>query len=290
MADQPPQNPPVPDPNDLTTYTGLLEESPAQKQSWKESLVSLPPFAASDLLPETRWDHFPTEAVDWLRQGPTNSCGGHGEAHSLAMAYYCQTGQKMTFSPWFAYLQGQRFGGNYGRDSGAYLGSLLRAAQEVGNCPLSYLRNPGRYDATIPPAAVAAAAEYKLVHSIDLERDRYEGLRTLCGQNIGAGVFAVYWGIQADRTGKLGVPYYSRYIPTGRGGHCMALICLSTETGQDGRPDVWAINSHPDHGPYLVSARFVDEVMARDEWGAWGVSTLSVVKPQVDWRLRSMMN
>lgn len=277
------------DPNDLTTFTGLLEESPAQRQSWRDRLVSLPPFAGSDLLPETRWDHFPSEAVDWLRQGSTNSCEGHGTAHVTAMAHYCQTGTKKTFSPWFAYLTAQQKGGNYGRDNGAYLGSGLAALQDVGICPIEFLKNPGYYDATIPQAAIRAAAEFKVTHAVDIERERFAGCRTLMGQNIGGAVFAVNWGLQFDQQGKAGVPYASRYIPTGRSGHAMGLLCLSTTNGADGRPDVWGINSHPNYGPFLVAARFIDEVMDRDEWGAFGVSTMTVMRPTVDWRQTEMM-
>lgn len=267
----------------MSDFTGLLPESLAQKNAWKSSLSPMPVCAPGDLVDEVLWDKFP-EHLKIKQQGMTNSCCGHGTAHAAMQAAYCQSGVEYDLSPWWCYIEAQRYGGNLGSDSGAYLGGACKAVQEIGIAPAKLAPNTGRYYTKFPPEAGTEAAKIKVLHTVDLESGGYDALRLLLGQQMGAGIYAVSWPIAKDNDGNV-----EQYRPLGRGGHCMAWVALSTEKDSQGRPWVWCANSHPSFTRYLMSPTAVQQIVDEDSWGCWGVSTMSVMKPVVDWRQREMM-
>jgi len=264
-------------------FTGLLEESPAQRQAWKSSLSPMPVCAPGSLVTEVTYDAFP-EHLRIYQQGMTNSCAGHGTAHAAMQAAYMQSGQAYELSPWWCYVKAQSLGGNLGRDVGAYLGGACKAVQQVGIAPTKLAQNTGRYYTSFSDEAVQEAQKVKVLHTIDIEEGGYESLRLLLGQQMGAGVFAVNWGLRTDGDGNV-----ARYQPTGRGGHAMAWVALSTKKDSQGRPWVWCANSHPTMTRYLMSPTAVQQIVDRDEWGCFGISTMTVMKPVVDWRQRELM-
>ena len=266
----------------MSDFTGLLPESAAQRQAWKASLSPMPVCAPGDLVDETLWDHFP-DHLSIRQQGYTNSCCGHGTCHAAMQAAYMQSGQRYDLSPWWCYIQAQRYGGNVGSDSGAYLGGSCKAVQQAGIAPLRLAQNTGLYYASFPDEAVQEAAKVKVLHTIDLESGGYNALRLLLGQQMGAGVFAVNWPLRTDGNGD---------VPTYRGGdagHAMAWVGLSTRKDEQGRPWVWCANSHPTMTKYQMSPTAVDQIIRQDDWGAFGISTMTVMKPVVDWRKRELM-
>lgn len=267
----------------MSDFTGLLQESPAQKNAWKSSLSPMPVCAPGDLVDEVLWEEFPGH-LRIRQQLQTNSCEGHASTHAAIQAAYCQSGQVYDLSPWFSYLMAQKMGGNFGRDNGAYLGAGCKAAQEIGYAPEKLVPNKGYYYTQIPAEAMAEASKVKALHTVDIESGGYDALRLLLGQQMGAGVFAVNWPIGKDGDGNV-----SQYRPLGGGGHAMAWIALSTKKDSHGRPWVWCANSHPSFTTYLMSPTAVQQIVDEDSWGCWGVSTMSVMKPVVDWRQQEIM-
>lgn len=242
----------------------------------------MPVCAPGDLVAETMWSRFP-DHLAIKQQGATNSCAGHGTAHAAMQAAYMQSGQNYDLSPWWCYIQAQRHSGGTGSDSGAYLGGCCKAVQAVGIAPAKLAPNTQRYYTTFSAEATAAAQEVKVLHTIDLEKGGYDALRLLLGQQMGAAVFAVDWPLAFDADGNV-----SRYSG-GRFGHAMAWVGLSERKDSQGRPWVWCGNSHPVHTKYEMSPTAVQQIIDRDDWGAFGISTMTVMKPVVDWRNRSMM-
>lgn len=266
----------------MSDFTGLLPESPAQKNAWKSSLSPMPVCAPGDLVDEVLWERFPEHITPHM-QGRSNSCAGHGGCHAMEQAIFSQTGLKISLSPWFSYITGQKYGGNLGSDSGAYLGGIHKALTEVGICENGLAPNIGRYYTNIKTEAYENAKQNLAVRTIDLERGGYDDLRLLLGQQLGSAVFAVGWSIRFDSDGDV-----SRYIP-GSAGHAMCWLALSSRKDSEGRPWVWACNSHETHTRYRMSPTAVEEVIRRDDWGAFGVSSVSTPVPKMDWRKSQMM-
>ncbi len=263
-------------------FTGLLPETADQKAAWRSSLSPMPVCAPGDLVDETLWREFPPH-LTIRQQGATNSCAGHGTVHAAMQAAYMQSGQRYDLSPWWCYVQAQRYGGNIGRDAGAYLGGACKAVKAVGIAPAKLAPNTQRYYTDFSDEAERAAKEVMVLHTIDIERGGYEALRLLLGQQMGAGVFAVNWPLSFSGEGDVetyrGGPY----------GHAMAWVALSERKDDQGRPWVWCANSHPTHTKYEMSPTAVEQIIQRDEWGCWGVSTMTVMRPVVDWRKRELM-
>lgn len=266
----------------MRDFTGLLPESAEQKAAWKATLSPMPACAPGDMVEETLWREFPPH-LSIRQQGMTNSCCGHGTAHAAMQAAYMQSGQRYDLSPWWCYIQAQKYGGNVGRDVGAYLGGACKAVQQVGIAPLRLAQNTGRYYTSFSDEAVLEAAKVKVLHTIDLEAGGYDALRLLLGQQMGAACFAVNWPLRTDANGDV------ETYRGGGGGHAMAWVGLSTRKDSQGRPWVWCANSHPTMTRFQMSPTAIDQIIRQDDWGAFAISTMTVMKPVVDWRKRELM-
>lgn len=267
----------------MTEFTGLLPETPEQRAAMKSRLTGMPVCAGGDRVPETVWKEFP----EWLKpymQGPTSSCEGHALAHAAKTAVYGQTGLIHEFSAWWAYIQAQIFGGNVGSDSGAYLGSGQEAAQKVGLAPLALAKNTGVYYTRFAAGVAEEAAKAKVLTTVNIESGGYDSLRTLLGQQLGGGVFAVNWPLQKDRDGNI-----ANYVG-GRYGHAMAWVALSDRYDSQGRPWIWCANSHEDWPRYLMSPTAVQQIVDRDDWGCYGILSTSIVRPRIDWRKKGLIS
>lgn len=262
-------------------FTGLLKENDEQRAARKAALVDLPPCGGPEV-EEVLHKEFPQYFKPKM-QYYTNSCAGHGGAHALIQAIYAQTGSLMDLSAWFVYLMGQKEGGGFGSDGGAYLGGVQSALMKYGSCMDDLCPNLGRYYTGVKQQAYDDAKNHLVTKAVDLEAGGYDRLRFMLGQQLGSGVFAVGWPIRFDSDGDVSV-----YRP-GSAGHAMCWHSLSAKLDRRGRPWVWCVNSHDVHTRYRMSPDAVQSVIDDDEWGAFGVLSTNVPVPRVDWRKREMI-
>ena len=260
-------------------FTGLVEETPQERATWRRDQIMLPPRAGKEV-EETLFAE-PPNFIRVEQQARTNMCAVNAGTSLAEKLCYMATGEMVELSRNYLYAKAQKYCGLYG-DQGVTLGSVIRALKD-GVPPESLYPFNGVFNPRIPAGCDAEAAERKITSTIDVERGGYDSVRSVIGQNIGAVLFATSWPIVYQQGYIVG-----SYSPMGRGGHARAWLFLSSRLDHAGRPYVWAVNSHgleaQHKGWELWSPDGVDQVLSRDEWGATGVTSMTTPEPQeVDW-------
>jgi hypothetical protein len=96
----------------------------------------------------------------WRRvenQHRIGACQGFALASTCEMAYLIASGKVTEFSDYFAYLDSQKKGNEYGRgDCGSTLAGGLKSATESGCCPLQVMPYPAEYTDRFAPGCVHA--------------------------------------------------------------------------------------------------------------------------------------
>lgn len=122
--------------------------------SFCASLVDVPDFES----PICPWN-----------QGQTNSCAGHAGAANFTHRQFVETGEKISFAPWYSYITSQKRGGFFGRDQGTSISSVIASATQDGCCTERLCPRPPSYDTRLSSQAVAEAAQHKHIGSpVDL--------------------------------------------------------------------------------------------------------------------------
>lgn len=264
----------------MSGFTGLIRETPEEMAEWKSQQIELPPCAGKEV-EETLFDQ-PPKFMRVEQQRRTNMCAVNAGTSCIEKLEYMLTGVMTERSRNYVYAKAQKYCGLYG-DQGVTLGSVIKALKNDGAPPEVMHPFTGVFNPRIPAGCDAEASKCRVTATIDVERGGYNSVRTVCGQNIGAVLFATSWPI-----GYSNGYIVERYQPLGRFGHARAWIVLSSRLDRLGRPYVWAVNSHGEesqyHGWELWSPDAIQENIDEDEWGNTGVTGLLVPEPQeVDW-------
>lgn len=262
-------------------FTGLVAETKDERWVWRDRQIDLPPMAGE--VREQLFDSPPS----WVRieaQGQTNSCAAHAGTSCAERVAYAKSGTVEQLSRNYLYVRGQEKCGLFGRDVGCTLGGIISALTEFGVCPETLWPFTGTYQTQIPRGCDDQAKRYRATHTVDVESLGYEGFRTVIGQNIGAVLMATSWPL------RLWDGYIvEQHQPTGRGGHALAGLFLSSRLDGNGRPYVWVANSHDvtsgKAGWLLWSPRAIDSLIQSSQWGCTGLTDMSTPAPrEVDWR------
>lgn len=113
-------------------------------------------------------DAFESPIEPW-NQARTSSCAGHAGAANFTHRQWVETGEVITFSPWFSYVTSQKRGGFFGRDGGTSIRSVIDAATLDGCCLEALCRRPDHYDTTLTADAITDASRHKhLGQAVDL--------------------------------------------------------------------------------------------------------------------------
>lgn len=267
--------------DEVSGYTGLVEETPEQMTEWKSQQIWLPPCAGKEV-EETLFDE-PPKFMRVENQQRTNMCAAHAGTSCIEKLEYMLTGVMIQRSRNYVYAKAQHYCGLYG-DQGVTLGSIIKALKINGAPPEEMYPFTGTFNPRIPKGCDEEAAKCRVTATIDVESGGYDAVRTVCGQNIGAVLFATSWPI-----GYSNGYIVERYIPFGRFGHARAWIVLSSRKDSLGRPYVWAVNSHSEDAQYmgyeLWSPTAIQESIDEGRWGNTGVTSMTTPEPQeVDWK------
>lgn len=264
----------------MAEFTGLLPDSPEQREERLRSAVSMPQVCYSQD-GETRLPRIPS----WMRrddQGRRNSCAAHAGTNVLEKLVYMQTGHSTQLSRQFLYIEGQRAGGMRVADAGCTLYGITKASRETGVCTEDTVPY-GAWVTTFPRNAYEEAAKWRLTNTVNLQGG-YSAWRAMLGNNVGGVLMASRWPIEI-RNG-----YASRYRPSGGGGHAYAGLFLADTSDANGRPDVLCLNSHSGNFEFKASATFVDELMGNDVFGIVGYTDMTTPAPRhFDWSERKGM-
>ena len=182
----------------------------------------------------------PREVLVTHQQGPVGSCRGHSGSTILEWCYCIATGKVPTvvLSPQFMYIETQRIDGLVGRDVGSTINGGIRLMKETGCCEDRLWPYKARYSTKRPhnwDEVTQNAAMFKITRGDRLRS--YDAIRTFLGSGQGGVDCGISW------SGAYSRPVVESYNG-GRGGHAIALPCLSERTDSKGRPYVFMLNSH----------------------------------------------
>lgn len=261
-------------------FMGLVPETPEQRAERLSRQIPLPVCAGKEVA-EKLWD----EPPQWNRvefQSRTNMCAAHAGTTVVEVCCFQKTGAMIQRSRNYLYARAQQICGLFG-DQGVTLGSIIEALQKHGVPPEESMPFNGTVNVRIPAGCDDEAAKCKVTATIDVHTQRYNAVRTIIGQNMGAVLMATEWPMRYSN-GYI-VEHYST---AGSFGHARAWIALSSKLDRSQRPYVWCANSHGTdsqyHGYELWSPDAINEHLSGDQWGSTGVTGLSVIEPrEVDW-------
>lgn len=192
-------------------------------------------------------------------QGRVGSCTGFSRASGEEVLNWIQTGgQSLHFSEMYAYLQNQKACGLFGRDVGATIDGSVRAAMDTGICLAETFPYPGRYETTIPEAAIEEGRKHLIrSHSV---LEKYDDVHEWIASGVGVVQIGIAWtGALANSSGVIDF----RVARGTGGGHALILHGYDGDKRDSrGRPYIILENSHSaewgDKGFALVEPDAVD--------------------------------
>ena len=228
---------------------------------------------------------------DWMRienQRSLGSCQGHAQSSVGELCFHLATGEVTQFSPLFAYYATQQIDGLAGRDVGSTISGGLDCASRFGFCPLAIMPypDPPRYAWQLPPAAIHAAAAFRIAsHTTIASYD--DAFRFLATGQGGIEIGLAWSDVLSQSTGII-----ERFVP-GWGGHAVCLLGYSSRQDKQGRRYLWLANSWSEtwgnHGWAEVAPSAVQQMLVHSQTTAVGMSDLSVpVSRSVNWRKESV--
>ena len=209
---------------------------------------------------------------DWLavnQQGNQGSCSGNALTTAVEVANWLQSrGGLIQLSRQFAYVEGQRIDGLVGRDQGATISGVVRAAKTVGVCREDLFPYTGQYVTKFPAECYAEGKQHLVTHHVPIKS------HADCLAFLHAGQGAIEIGIMwtdglANCRGTI-----TRSNSRGQvlGGHALALV------GWVGDKIILA-NSHGKEwgaGGYALCDRdWIDEQSREQQSEFIGISTLT---------------
>ncbi|AMV31736.1 hypothetical protein VN12_06415 [Pirellula sp. SH-Sr6A] len=273
----------------MTVFTGYAIQR-ERREEIRSTAINLP-FTVRDYTPPEEID--PRQLVRHDLQGNMGSCGGFGSTNCGERLFIYAMGEskysaERQFSPLFQYLEAQRFDDLIGRDDGSTIAGHLRAAREVGYCPLRlcpYVTPYPRNARSLITAEMRKAAEPYRIQS-HTWCESYDDCFNYLASRVGTLLFGTSWNDSFYApNGQLERVRFTRFD----GGHAYAVLGYSKRKDSRGRNYLWRLNSHQDSYTEISPAA-IDQMCAHPYTAIVGMSDLSTPRPRnVDFSKESVI-
>ena len=203
-------------------------------------------------------------------QKAQGACAGHGCTSVCEQCEYLVTGTVVQLCRQFSYITGQKADNLDGRDQGATISGVVKAAKNHGHCLESLWPYTGKYNTNIPRACYESAENHRIEHHAVLRS--YDEILAFLKAGEGGVEIGVPWtsGLANNTSGRV-----TRSNSGGRnlGGHALAFL------GWDKSGALWMVNSHSerwgDNGYALCDPEWVNDIFRQRFHEVIGMSQFS---------------